>query len=221
MASGPLPGLLGLLLALNGCNVVGYLAHGVQSEIPASYKGLAGQKTIVYVWADRGVRIDWPDVDFNLASGIQSKLEIARDAKTDELKDTTFPLSPAAVTKFQEDHPELEFDPIEKIAPQFDATRVIYVEISSFQTRANASVELYRGTITAIVKVLSVNNGKASTVFEDRNVAAVFPPHSPEDGVADLTDELVYQGMVKELATQIVIRFIPHFEDDEQSELDK
>ena len=102
-----------------------------------------------------------------------------------------------------------------------NASRVIYVEISSFQTRANDSVELYRGSITAIVKVLEVKDGKVTTGFEDRNVAAVFPPKSPEEGVADLSDEVVYQGTMKELATQIAIRFIHHGEEDEQDELDK
>jgi len=212
---------LGLLLAINGCNVVGYLANGVKSDIPAAYKGLAGQKVVVYVWADHGVRIDWPDIAFNLASGVQSKLQIAKDAKVAELKDMAFPMAAASVTRFQEDHPELEIEPIEHVAPMLQATRVIYVEISSFQTRANESVELYRGTMTAIVKVLEVKNGKVTTGFEDRNVAAIFPPKSTEDGVADLTDELVYQGVMKELATQITIRFIPHSEMDEQDEINK
>jgi hypothetical protein len=213
--------LLGLLLAINGCNVIGYALQGVRSNIPAAYTGLAGQSAVVYVWADQGVRIDWPDIGFNLSSGIQSKLQIARDSKTEELKGLTFPMSSAAVTRFQEDHPELEFQPMDKLAPLLHATRVIHVEISSFQTRAVDSVELYKGTITAIVKVLSVKDGKVATEFEDRNVAAVFPRNAPADGVPDLSDEAVYQGVVKELATQIVVRFIPHDEKDEQDEIHK
>ena len=82
-------------------------------------------------------------------------------------------------------------------------------------------LRLYRGSITAIVKVLEVKNGKATVGFEDRNVAAVFPPKSPEEGVADLSDEIIYQGVVKEIATQIAIRFVPHAEADEQDEINK
>ncbi len=213
-----------LLLLLGGCNVVGVLAQAMpRDNIPAAYKKLAGQSVVVYVWADRGVRIDWPDIQFNLTSGVQSKLQLAQkaDPKLAELKDTTFPLGAASVARFQEDHPELEAQPINSVAPMLNASRVVYVEISSFQTRSNDSVELYRGSITAIVKVLEVKNGQATTGFEDRNVAAVFPLKSPEEGVADLTDEAVYQGVVKELATQIAIRFIPHADADEQDELDK
>jgi hypothetical protein len=215
--------LLGLmLLALNGCNVVGVLAQAMPRDtIPPAYTKLAGQTVVVYVWADRGVRIDWPDIQFNLTSGVQSKLQEAQKADPIEIKDAKFPLGAASVARFQEDHPELESEPITRIAPMLNASRVIYVEISSFQTRSNDSVELYRGSITAIVKVLEVKDGKVSTGFEDRNVAAVFPPKSPEEGVADLSDEIVYQGTIKELATQIAIRFIHHSDEDEQDELDK
>jgi hypothetical protein len=214
--------LLGLLLALNGCNVVGVLAQAMPRDtIPPAYTKLAGQSVVVYVWADRGVRIDWPDIQFNLTSGVQSKLQTAQKADPIEIKDAKFPLGAASVARFQEDHPELESEPITRVAPMLNASRVIYVEISSFQTRANDSVELYRGSITAIVKVLEVKDGKVTTGFEDRNVAAIFPPKSPEEGVADLSDEAVYQGTIKELATQIAIRFIHHGEDDEQDELDK
>lgn len=213
-----------LLLAGSGCNVAGVLAQAMpRDNIPAAYKKLAGQSVVVYVWADRGVRIDWPDIQFNLTSGVQSKLQMAQkaDPKLAELKDTTFPLGASSVARFQEDHPELEVEPIARVAPMLNASRVVYVEISSFQTRSNDSVELYRGSITAIVKVLQVKNAKVSTDFEDRNVAAVFPPKSPEEGVADLSDEIIYQGTIKELATQIAIRFIPHAEADEQDEVDK
>jgi len=214
--------LLGLLLALNGCNVVGVLAQAMPKDtIPPVYTKLAGESVVVYVWADRGVRIDWPDIQFNLTSGVQTKLQEAQKADPTELKDAKFPLGAASVARFQEDHPELESEPISHVAPMLNATRVIYVEISSFQTRSNDSVELYRGSITAIVKVLEVKDGKATTGFEDRNVAAVFPPKSPEEGTADLSDDLVYQGAVKEMATQIAIRFIHHGQEDEQDELDK
>jgi hypothetical protein len=208
-------GPLCCLLLLAGCNVFGYLAQGLPNDnVPASYKRLAGQSVVVYVWADRGVRIDWPDIQLNIASGVQAKLIEAQATGIDELKGSTFPLTAASVARFQEDHPEFEAEPIADFAPLLHASRVIYVEISSFQTRSNDSVDLYRGSISAIVKVLEIKGGQVTTGYEDRDVKAIFPPKTPDEGVSDQTDEAVYEGSVKEFTTQVAIHFIPHSDED-------
>jgi hypothetical protein len=203
------------LQLLAGCNVFGYLAQGMpDNNIPASYKRLAGQSVAVYVWADRGVRIDWPDIQLNIASGVQAKLIEAQATGIDELKNTTFPLTAPSVARFQQDHPEFEAEPIADFAPLLHASRVIYVEVSSFQTRSDASVDLYRGSLNAIVKVLEIKDGKVTTGYEDRDVKAIFPPKTPDEGVVDQTDETVYEGTVKELTTQVAIHFIAHSDED-------
>lgn len=75
-------GLAGLtaLLTLGGCQVAGYFASAIPKSVDAQYKGLAGQKVAVMVWADRGLRIDWPNLELDTGNGIQSYLL----AKTDE-----------------------------------------------------------------------------------------------------------------------------------------
>lgn len=212
--SGALWPLCGVLF-LSGCNVLGVLAQGLpKDDIAPSYKKLAGQSVVVYVWADRGVRIDWPDIQLNITSGVQAKLIEAQQAGAEELKGTSFPLSAPSVVRFQEDHPEFEAEPISHIAGLLHASRVIYIELSSLQTRSNASVDLYHGSITAIMKVLEIKDGKVLTGYEDRDVKATFPPKTPEEGVADLTDEVVYEGTIKEFTTQVAIHFIPHSEED-------
>jgi hypothetical protein len=210
--------ILSLALVCAGCNVLGVLAQplGEPTE-PAAYKGLAGQSCAVYVWVDRGVLIDWPDIRLNICSGVQNKLLEAQkaDNKLEDLKGTTFPLTAAAIERFAESHPELEAEPIADIAPLLHVQRVIYVEVQSFQTRSPESIDLFRGSINALVKVLEVKDGKATTVFEDRNVTAIFPPKSTEEGAPDLGDEAVYDGTLKELTTDISVKFFAHPAEDE------
>ena len=207
--------VLCLGLASAGCNALGVLGQALpRRTVPAAYTGLAGQTVVVYVWADRGVRTDWPYIQRDITSGVQSKLQEAIAAKTDVLKDTRIPLSPNTVARFQEDHPELDIEPITDIAPRLGVTRVIYIELQSFQTRSEASVDLFRGSANALIKVLEVKDGKSKVAYESRDLRAIFPPKSFEEGVADLGDDAVYSGTVRELTTQAATLFVPHPEDD-------
>src|SRR3954451_7652527 len=88
-----------LLSFLQGCSILGVAAYKLAPPptIQPKYMGLENQSTGVMVWADRGLRIDWPTIQLDLANGVQKKLTDfqkagKREAKT--LGGTTFPVLP-------------------------------------------------------------------------------------------------------------------------------
>jgi hypothetical protein len=166
------------------------------------------------VWAGDGTLIDFPDVRLDLAGGLQTKLQQAEKAKTKELQGITFPVTPAAVARFQENHPEYEARPLAEVAPKLRTSRVIYVEIEDLQTRSNASVELFRGTASATVKVIEVPEpgGPGKVAYEESGVTVVFPPKAREEGTPNGNDFTIYRGTLDALTTEIAKRFVPHTE---------
>jgi hypothetical protein len=212
--------LLSSILVLSlvpGCTIFGVLAGKVvpPPTIPAKYAGLADQTVSVMVWAPEGTMIDFPDVRLDTAGGLQRKLQQAAQVKTKEVANLSFPTSPAAVVKFQENHPEYEAVALTTVAPKLGTARVIYVEIADLQTRSNASVELYRGSATATLKVVEVAPGEkqGKVAYEESNIAVVFPPNAREEGTPDGNDFAFYRGTVDALTTEIAKRFIPHQEE--------
>jgi hypothetical protein len=118
--------------------------------------------------------------------------------------------------RFQENHPEYEALPLVEVAPKLGgATRVIYVEVENLQTRSNASVELYRGSGTANVKVIEVppDGSPATIVYEESGVTASFPPKAREEGTPNGNDRIIYQGLVDALSSEVAKRFVPHTAD--------
>jgi hypothetical protein len=204
-------------LGLSGCTLLGALAGKAlpPPTVAAQYAGLQNQSIAILVWAPEGTLIDFPDVRLDVAGGLQNKLVQAQNAKAKELTGITFPARPAAIVRLQENHPEYEALPLSEVAPKLGTSRVIYVEIENLQTRADASVELYRGSASATLKVVEVppGGGPGIVVYDESGVPAVFPPKSREEGTPNGNDFAIYRGTVDELTSAIAMRFVSHPEE--------
>ena len=205
----------GLASGVVGCEAVGQVGAIVSQAIPKiqqpQYKNFAGQSVAFMCWADRGVRIDNPYLQVDVASAVEDKIAKAKvDSNLDELKGTTFPVSPRTVARYQEDHPELQTMSIADAAGNFAVSRLVYVEVTEFATRSEASLELYRGTMHGNLKVLEIANGKAHIVFEEDDISTAYPKDSPKEGLPVGTDYKIYTGTVDAFTTLIANRLIPH-----------
>jgi hypothetical protein len=198
-------------LCASGCAALGIAANAFPQNVAPKYAGLAGQTVAVMAWADRGLRIDWPTIQLDLASAVQAQLK-AQPPKTKELKDTRFPLEPRSVARYQADHPENEALPVNEFAAQLGVTRLIYVEIEQFSTRSEMAVEMFRGAVSANLKIVEIDpNTKAVRVaYEEANVRAIFPPKSRPEGLPVGRDDVIYTNTIKALAKEIVDRLVTH-----------
>ena len=127
-------------------------------------------------------------------------------------------LDPMTIVHFQADHPELEGTPSKDIAIRLGVTRVIYLEVYSFETRPSESIDLFKGTLLSKMEVLEVSPpaapGAAKTAkiaFTDGDMRSVYPPKRPE-GVAgtDVNADYIYRKTVDQYTTDVALTFITH-----------
>jgi hypothetical protein len=204
--------LLPCLLLINGCNVMGIAAQALPPDtITAQYHGLAGQSVGVMVWAERGISLDFPSISLDVANSVENKLLAANHLK--ELKGITFPVRTASIARYQQDHPNLDLSNMAEIAPKLGVSRLIYIEINDFSTRAAASVDLFRGTMTCNMQVIEVTDGVGKVAFKEENIKAVYPEKVAEDGTPNGDDIHFYMGTIDTMSTQIGWRLIPHEEE--------
>jgi hypothetical protein len=206
--------LLGALCFCNlSCNVFGIVAQAMPPDtIKPQYNGLAGQSIGVMVWTDRGVSVDFPDLSLDLANSIQHKLILAAGQKDEkELKGSTFPVKPASILRYEQDHADLDITNIADIAPHLGVSRLIYVEVDDFGTRAEASVDLFRGHMATTMKVIEVTpNGTGKIAYSEDDIKATYPPSVNDDGTPNGDDGKFYAGTVDAMSTQIVWRLVSH-----------
>jgi hypothetical protein len=210
------------LLLPCGCDQIGAVlglgAYVVPKKVDAAYKGMPNQTVVVMVWMDRAMRADHPDLQLDVAAGLQSKLiSVQQTDKPDQLKGTIFPVLAQTVVAYQSDHPEIEFEPIEKTAAKFDATRLIYLEIRSFSTHAGAP-ELFHGTMSGDLKVLEItappgHPATAKIAYHEEDISVVDNKQDPRDGVPIGTEATVTQKTVSTFTDAVAQRFYAHLED--------
>jgi hypothetical protein len=195
---------------LTGCAIFGVAASALPPPTaPPRYNGLAGQKVGVMVWTDPGIRIDWPALQIDLANAVQNKL--AEKAKSKALLKTTYPILPASIARYQQDHPEVDAMSITELAPRLGGlTRLIYIEIEDFATRSDMSIDLFRGSARATVKVVEIADGKAKVAFEQNGVQATYPKRAPTEGLPNVGDARIYAGTIDAFSTSIANLFVPH-----------
>ena len=202
----------------SGCMLLGLAAYvAPHPQVDASYKGLAKKRVAVMVWTDRAMAIDWPNLQLDLSRGIESRLQAkaAEKGHPKELEGTTF-AAPESVIRFQRDHPETETQDITDVAPRMDIDRLIYIEIEQFYTRPEDSLELFRGSITANLKVVEIADGKAKVTFQVDRMQVKYPDKAPDEGMPGLNDADVYEKTIEAFATQVVNEFVPHEPPEDQ-----
>jgi hypothetical protein len=219
--------LVGLLIGNGGCNLIGAAAQVMpQPDIAPAYKGLGGQTVGVMVWVDRGVRIDYPNLQADIARDLTGKLTMLTTPRDPKEREKVAPemahvryLDPMAVVRFQADHPELEGMPAEDLAKRLGVTRVIYLQVYSFETRPQESIDLFKGTLLSRMEVLEVSPGaggakKVRAGYSDPDIRSVYPPHRPE-GVAgnDVNTDYIYRKTVDQFTTDVALKFVQHPQD--------
>jgi hypothetical protein len=200
-----------------GCQILGLAQHmAPPPTIDAAYKGLDKQQVAVMVWTDRAMAIDWPKLQEDLSRGITTRIKDAATGKDAPkfLEGATFAL-PESVTRFQHDHPETDTQDIQTVATRMNVSRLIYLEVTKFETRPESSLELFRGSITANLKILEVSADKAKIVYQRDNIALKYPEKAPDEGAPGMSDVSVYEKTIEACATEIANVFIPHPAPDE------
>jgi hypothetical protein len=203
-----------VLLPSAGCSLVGVAAYKFQGPlvVKPSYTGLKGQTVGVMAWADRELRIEHSALQLDVSQGVYEKLRKSQKAGAEELAGAKFPrtAAPDAMVRFLYDNPRYDTESIPEMAPRMGVSRLIYLEIEDFSTHSADIPELYRGSLSALLRVIEVDPaGQSKVAYQDR-VQAVWPPNVPEEGRADLGEQVTYLGTLDAFTTAVLQKLVTY-----------
>lgn len=189
-----------------GCNfLVPFMFIGEHKRsVPPEFDKLAGKRVAVLVWAEPVTLFDYPHVRLELASYVADK--IAAGVTDCDVVDSQL------VEEFLERNLDAVVDPT-KVAGEFNADYVIYIELIDFQIRDPSAPDLVRAHVNASVSVTDPRADPDETSrFSLKPVQIRCPEHQPL--VMSSRNALLVRQQAYEKFSEVVARkFYKHMID--------
>ena len=197
--------LLLLLPLLAGCNILAhptYVLFGQSSQkVKAQYTGLPGGKTVIIMSSQASLEFDYPGIRENITLAIEKEI-------TDNVKDVQF-VDQREVEKYIERELDWISMPVTRLARQFGADRVLYIDMYRFSLHEENAVGILRARINAVLRVYEIDGEQPGRAVYSTELAVVFPEHHPLS-MSDSALQAVQTNSVKLFAQQAAYKFYDH-----------
>lgn len=188
------------LLTLNsGCRAWALFADPHTETVAAEYPFLKDKNVLILVWADMDTLFDFGNVRWEVAEYVKAQLE----ATSDLGNLTVVPPKPIAEMQSR----ELNWDEVHPAehGERFRANRVLWVELTEYGTREPDSPHLYRGRISANLRIYDTSYGTDHGPTFETSLTTIFPPDGP--GHYGMDDTTVRRAVMEQFAIEVAGKF--------------
>lgn len=192
-----------LVVSSAGCQslAIPFLLWGPEPTrtIPAEYPYLEGRKVAIVVWADRDTLFEYPFVQLEVSEHVSVPLK-ANVRGISIIPNRT-------VVELQKRDPDWDRIPPARLGARLGADRVVLVELTLYTTREPEATHLYRGRISANVKVYDTAYPDSAPTYRT-TIETVYPPDSPGQWGTD--DRAIRKAMMESFANDLARKFYEH-----------
>ncbi len=191
------------LIALTGCQGIGWLAQGIaggdkpEVEAPADYTGLSNKSVAVLVSADDRTLFTYPTAPDRVCRYVSARLA----TEVTGIR----PLDPIQVAKYQRNNPDWIVVPYGELAHQLKVDRIVHINLAQYTTHEPGNRELWQGVIRARVGISEADGKDASNFAYTGDISAIYPPDKPM-GILNSDEETIQLGMVRSFAKKLAAR---------------
>jgi hypothetical protein len=193
--------LLGVLLsALTGCaffrGAVLLWGQEPTKKVPAEYPYLTDKKVCILVWAEPYTMFEYRWVQLDVSEHVRVAME-------ETVHGATF-VPNRQVVEYQDHNPNWDKEDPAKIGQRFGADRVMLIELTQYTTREPDSPHLYRGHMSANVKVFDAAYTASQPAYKT-TIEVAYPPDSV--GQYGTDDQSIRRATMQAFAAQLAGRF--------------
>lgn len=202
-----------VMLAVGGCNIIGYMGYlvapdGSKKTVEPEFANLPNSKLAIVVYADPSTLYEYPFLRYEVSSAIANQLG-------KNVENLTI-VQPEQVIYYQDQNLQWESEPRSELGKQFQADHLMYVTLSEFTTREPGSAYLYRGHVTAQVHIYKTSlPERDSCVWRSGDIRLVCPENEPIGTLSD-DDRVLRMETQRRLADIISKKFYKHTVQEKQ-----
>lgn len=164
--------------------------------VPAEYPYLSDKKLVITVWADMDARFEYPYVQLEIAEHVRAELESHVKGLTVVPGRQVFDAQQADAD-WERAHPST-------FGKRFGADRVMMIEVARYSIREPESPHLYRGRISAAVKIYDAADPNAGPSYKT-TIDVSYPPDSV--GRYGVEERTIRSETYRAFATELANRF--------------
>lgn len=162
--------LLAAALCAGGCRALALFLPEQTKLVKAEYPYLAGKRVCIVVRIPDELLFEYPNVQWEVAD--HARLALESTVRGVSVTD------PKKIVDFQRSDPDWEqMDPA-LLGRRFDAERVLEIDLTQYTTREPESPHLYRGHISAAVRVYNTEYPNSQHAYHS-DVHTTYPPDGP------------------------------------------
>lgn len=162
--------LLAATCATAGCRALALILPEQTKTVAAEYPYLADKKVCIVVRAPDELLFEYPNVPWEVADHVRLALETnVRGVSV---------VDPKKIVDFQRSDPSWETMDPAALGKKFGADRVLEIDLTQYTTREPESPHLYRGHISAAVRVYNTEYANAQHAYQ-ADVRTAHPAEGP------------------------------------------
>jgi len=186
-------------LLLSGCQLAGWLAHGLTPEKPPEvilpeYQGLIGKSVAVIVAADERTLYQYPDAPNQVTKYVSSRLAV--DVPGIRLTD------PAQLAKWTRENPDWIAIPHGDLVRELKVDRLVHISLAQYSTHEQNNREVWQGNMVAKVGVIEADATNPHNFVYSSTQSALYPPDNPV-GLLRSDDQTIQAGMLTAFAAKL------------------
>ncbi len=162
--------LLSAVLGTVGCRALALILPEQTKTVAAEYPYLADKRVCLVVKAPDEMLFEYPNVQWEVADHVRVALEA-------NVRGLTV-VDPKKVADFQRNEPTWESMDPAALGKNFGADRVLEIDLTQYTTREPESPYLYRGHISAAVRVYNTDYPNSQHAYQS-DVRTTYPPDGP------------------------------------------
>ena len=164
--------------------------------VPAEYPHLEGRKVAILVWADSETLFEYRNAQLELSEYVLAALK-------GNLKKVTF-VPNRTIVDHQRGDPDWDRRSPAALGNELGAERVLMLELTQYTTREPESPHLYRGRISANVKVYDCSHAESAPTYRS-NVETIYPSGSAAEWGS--SDASVRDATMRAFAADVAGKF--------------
>lgn len=206
--------LVALTVCASGCGLPNLLVYpfadrDAKRDVKRQYD-LTGERLLILPYAGHDILFEYPNAGLEISYQVIQQISQNLRGRVHRV------INPAQVALYQRSKLDWPTTEVSDIGREFEADKVLYIELTRFTIMEERSANLYRGRVAAHIQVIDTSKPRGHELLYETDVSIEVPDDRPM-GTTEISELNLRQATVYRFAEEVIWQFYDHKEPEMSS----